>query len=160
MRIHSLRMIITSGLFDKIKAAQVEASKEENWKSERITSYIPHLEDDSRGVKTRQGRIYILFRSHVKDLLLEEALKSKYSIHPGATKMSLDMKKNYWWLVEIDPELTSREELITILGRKSRQLRNKIIPLVKVEWKHQKGTSIRWEPEEKMRIRYPHLFQE
>ncbi|GKD81552.1 putative reverse transcriptase domain-containing protein [Tanacetum coccineum] len=62
--------------------------------------------------------------------------------------------------VEIDPELTSREEPITILGRKSRQLRNKIIPLVKVEWKHRKGTSIRWEYEEKMRIRYPHLFQE
>nr|GEX02878.1 hypothetical protein [Tanacetum cinerariifolium] len=60
--------------------------------------------------------------------------------------------------VEIDPKLTSREEPITILGRKSRQLRNKIIPLVKVEWKHRKRTSIRWEPEEKMRIRYPHLF--
>ncbi|GJW16099.1 hypothetical protein Tco_0020232 [Tanacetum coccineum] len=62
--------------------------------------------------------------------------------------------------VEIDPELTSREEPITILERKSRQLRNKIIPLVKVEWKHRKGTSIRWQPEKKMRIRYPHLFQE
>nr|GEZ49997.1 zinc finger, CCHC-type, retrotransposon Gag domain protein [Tanacetum cinerariifolium] len=44
--------------------------------------------------------------------------------------------------VEIDPELTSREEPITILGRKSRQLRNKIIPLVKVKWKHRKRTSI------------------
>ncbi|GJY92447.1 putative reverse transcriptase domain-containing protein [Tanacetum coccineum] len=53
--------------------------------------------NDSRGVKTRQGRIYISFRSHIKDLLLEEAHKSKYSIHPGATKMYLDMKKNYWW---------------------------------------------------------------
>ncbi|GJT57280.1 putative reverse transcriptase domain-containing protein [Tanacetum coccineum] len=40
--------------------------------------------------------------------------------------------------VEIDPELTSQEEPITILGRKSRQLRNKIITLVKVEWKHRK----------------------
>nr|GEV44383.1 hypothetical protein [Tanacetum cinerariifolium] len=78
-------------------AAHVEALEEENWKSERITSYIPHLEDDSRRVKTRQGRIYIPFQSHVKDLLLEEAHKSKYSIHPGATKMYLDMKKNYWW---------------------------------------------------------------
>ncbi|GKB54009.1 putative reverse transcriptase domain-containing protein [Tanacetum coccineum] len=45
-------------------------------------------------------------------------------------------------------------------GRKSRQLRNKEISLVKVQWKHRKGTSIRWEPEEKMRIMYPHLFQE
>ncbi|GJZ54705.1 hypothetical protein Tco_0609590 [Tanacetum coccineum] len=62
--------------------------------------------------------------------------------------------------VEINPESTFQEEPITILGRKSIQLRNKETPLVKVEWKHQKGTSIRWEPEEKMRIRYPHLFQE
>ncbi|GKD06654.1 hypothetical protein Tco_1181628 [Tanacetum coccineum] len=51
-RIHSLRMIVTSDLFDKIKVAQVEALKEENWKSKRITSYISHLEDDSRGIKT------------------------------------------------------------------------------------------------------------
>ncbi|GKD57020.1 DNA/RNA polymerases superfamily protein, partial [Tanacetum coccineum] len=62
--------------------------------------------------------------------------------------------------VEINPESTLQEEPIAILGRKSRQLRNKEISLVKVEWKHQKGTCIRWEPEEKMRIRYPQLFQE
>ncbi|GJY74154.1 putative reverse transcriptase domain-containing protein [Tanacetum coccineum] len=62
--------------------------------------------------------------------------------------------------VEIDPELTSQEEPMTILGRKMRQLRNKVIPLVKVEWRHRKGTSVRWEPEEKIGIRYPHVFQE
>ncbi|GKA41542.1 putative reverse transcriptase domain-containing protein [Tanacetum coccineum] len=61
--------------------------------------------------------------------------------------------------VEIDPEITTREEPVAILGRKSRQLRNKEIPLVKVQWKHLKGSRIRWEPEEKMRTRYPHLFQ-
>nr|GEW07528.1 hypothetical protein [Tanacetum cinerariifolium] len=55
--------------------------------------------------------------------------------------------------VAINPESTFQEESITILGRKSRQLRNKEIPLVKVEWKHRKGTSIRWEPKEKIRIR-------
>ncbi|GJV82231.1 putative reverse transcriptase domain-containing protein [Tanacetum coccineum] len=46
-RVHSSRMIITSDLFARIKAAQVEALKEENWKRERITSYIPHYVDDS-----------------------------------------------------------------------------------------------------------------
>ncbi|GJS67395.1 putative reverse transcriptase domain-containing protein [Tanacetum coccineum] len=95
-RIHLLRMIVTSDLFDKIKAAQVEALKEENWKSERITSYISNFEEDSRGIKTRQGRIYIPFQSDVKKLLLEEAHKSKYSIHPRVTKMYLDLKRNYW----------------------------------------------------------------
>nr|GEX27961.1 hypothetical protein [Tanacetum cinerariifolium] len=57
--------------------------------------------------------------------------------------------------LEISPELTFQEEPIAVLKRKSRQLQNKEIPLVKVECKHQKGTSIRWEPEEKMRIMYP-----
>ncbi|GJV18950.1 putative reverse transcriptase domain-containing protein [Tanacetum coccineum] len=95
-RIHSFRMIVTFDLFYKIKAAQVEALKEENWKSERIISYISHFEEDSRGIKTRQGRIYILFQSDVKKLLLDEAHKSKYSIHPGAIKMYLDLKRNYW----------------------------------------------------------------
>ncbi|GJT69592.1 putative reverse transcriptase domain-containing protein [Tanacetum coccineum] len=59
-RIRSLRMIVTFALFDKIKAAQVEALKEENWKSERIASYIPHLEDDIREIKTQNGRIKFL----------------------------------------------------------------------------------------------------
>ncbi|GJV39726.1 putative reverse transcriptase domain-containing protein [Tanacetum coccineum] len=56
--------------------------------------------------------------------------------------------------IEINQELTSREELMTILGRKSRQLRNKVILLVKVQWKYRKGTSIRWELEENMRSRF------
>ncbi|GJV41187.1 putative reverse transcriptase domain-containing protein [Tanacetum coccineum] len=62
--------------------------------------------------------------------------------------------------IEINPEITTQEEPVAILGRKSRQLRNKQIPLVKVQWKHRNGTSIRWEPEEKKKIKYPHLFQE
>ncbi|GJV61665.1 putative reverse transcriptase domain-containing protein [Tanacetum coccineum] len=105
MRIHLLRMIVTSDLFDRIKEAQEEALKEENWKSERIAFYVPYLEDDSRGIKTRQGRIYIPFQRNFKELLLEEAHKSKYSIHPGATKMYLDLKKNYWWPEELGTRL-------------------------------------------------------
>nr|GEV07953.1 hypothetical protein [Tanacetum cinerariifolium] len=96
-KIRSLHMIVTSDLFDRIKAAQVEALKEGNWKDERITSYIHHLEDNSQGIKTRQERIYIPFPSNVKELLLEEAHKSKYPIHLGAVKMYLDLKRNYRW---------------------------------------------------------------
>ncbi|GKB98893.1 putative reverse transcriptase domain-containing protein [Tanacetum coccineum] len=62
--------------------------------------------------------------------------------------------------VEISSKLTHQEEPVAIFRRKSRQLRNKEILLVKVEWGHWKGTSIRWEQEEKMRIRYPILFRE
>ncbi|GJR49047.1 putative reverse transcriptase domain-containing protein [Tanacetum coccineum] len=130
-RIHSLRMIVTTDLFDKIKAAQVEALKEENWKSERITSYIPYLEDDSRGIKIRQGRIYIPFRSNVKELLLEEAHKSKYSIHPGATKMYLNLKKNYWWSSMKSDCVKCVEKCLTCLKVKAKHQKpyGKIRPL-------------------------------
>ena len=31
------------------------------------------------------------------DMILREAHESTYSIHPGSTKMYLDLKKKYWW---------------------------------------------------------------
>jgi len=30
-------------------------------------------------------------------MILREAHDSAYSIHPGSTKMYLDLKKKYWW---------------------------------------------------------------
>nr|GEW01061.1 hypothetical protein [Tanacetum cinerariifolium] len=94
IRIHSLRMIITSDIFDRIKAAQVEALKEENWKYER----------------------------NVKDLLLEKAYMSKYSIHPGAIKIYLDLKRDYWWpgsreLARTDVVLATTDKIETIRER-------------------------------------------
>ena len=33
----------------------------------------------------------------IKKLILEEAHKSKLSMHPGRTKMYQDLKKMFWW---------------------------------------------------------------
>ncbi|GJY21672.1 putative nucleotidyltransferase, ribonuclease H [Tanacetum coccineum] len=141
-RINSLRMIITSDLFDRIKAAQLEALKEENREGGRIASYIPYLEEDNRGIKTRQGRIYIPFRSNVKELLLEEAHKSKYSIHSGATKMYLDLKRNYWWPGMKRDCVKYVEKCLTCLKVKAEHQKpyGKIQPLEIPVWKWEKIT--------------------
>ncbi|GJW68491.1 putative reverse transcriptase domain-containing protein [Tanacetum coccineum] len=161
-KIHSLRMIITSNLFDKIKAAKVEALTEENWKSECIISYIPHKSSLNGSTKVlrfkNKGKLSHRFIGPFKILkrvgevayvleLPEEIRGIHSTFHVSYLRKCLAEESSVITLddVEIDPELTSREEPITILGRKSRQLRNKIIPLVKVEWKHRKGTSIRLE---------------
>ncbi|GKB86485.1 putative reverse transcriptase domain-containing protein [Tanacetum coccineum] len=34
---------------------------------------------------------------NLKDLIMHESYKSKYSIHPGSDKMYQDLKKLYWW---------------------------------------------------------------
>ncbi|GJW94812.1 putative nucleotidyltransferase, ribonuclease H [Tanacetum coccineum] len=140
--IHSLRMIVTSDLFNRIKMAQEEALKEENLRNERIASYIPYFEDDNQGIKTHQGRIYIPFRSNVKELILEEAHKSKYSIHPGATKMYLDLKRNYWWPGMKRDCVKYVEKCLTCLKVKAEHQKpyGKIQPLEIPVWKWEKIT--------------------
>ncbi|KAI3757476.1 hypothetical protein L6452_05013 [Arctium lappa] len=57
------------------------------------------LTKDSRGLKLFHGRIWVPKFGGNRELLLEEAHKSKYSIHPGSMKMYRDLKLNYWWPV-------------------------------------------------------------
>ncbi|GJX61297.1 hypothetical protein Tco_0294197 [Tanacetum coccineum] len=94
-------------------------------------------------------------------LELPEEIKGNYNtFHVSYLRKCLADESSMVTLddIEFDPELTSQEEPEAILGRKTIQLRNKEIPLVKVQWKHRKGSSIKWELEEKMRSKYPHLF--
>ncbi|GAU10392.1 hypothetical protein TSUD_417700, partial [Trifolium subterraneum] len=49
------------------------------------------------GVIQFGNRICVPNDAELKRLILEEAHKSGFSIHPGSTKMYHDLKKNYWW---------------------------------------------------------------
>ncbi|XP_022032168.1 uncharacterized protein LOC110933247 [Helianthus annuus] len=92
-----MQLIVTSGLLDQIRNSQTEAIKEENVKRDRIVGQLKDLVDGNQGLKTRFGRIWVPNSCGAKALLLEEAHKSHYSIHPGETKMYNELKQNYWW---------------------------------------------------------------
>ena len=47
---------------------------------------------------------------------------------------------------------------MAILDCKTKELRNKRVDLVKVQWEHHKGSEWTWEPEEEMREHYLELF--
>ncbi|GAU51879.1 hypothetical protein TSUD_416640 [Trifolium subterraneum] len=49
------------------------------------------------GVIQFGSRICVPNDADLKRLILEEAHKSGFSIHPGSTKMYHDLKENYWW---------------------------------------------------------------
>jgi len=49
----------------------------------------------SDGAILFEGRICVPGNSELKRLVLEEAHKSSFSIHPGATKLYQDLKKDY-----------------------------------------------------------------
>nr|GEU84270.1 putative reverse transcriptase domain-containing protein [Tanacetum cinerariifolium] len=70
LRVRSLVMMVHTNLPEKILEAQTEAMNEENMKAKN------------------QG---------IRDIIMHESHKSKYSIHPGSGKMYQDLKKLYWW---------------------------------------------------------------
>nr|GFB77046.1 putative reverse transcriptase domain-containing protein [Tanacetum cinerariifolium] len=52
----------------------------------------------SNGIRYHDERIWLLLHGGLRDLIMHESHKSKYSIHPGSTKMYQDLRKLYWWL--------------------------------------------------------------
>lgn len=57
--------------------------------------------------------------------------------------------------IQIDGCLNYVERPIATLDRKTKALRKKVVDLVKVQWKHQKGSEWTWEPEKEMKEHYP-----
>jgi predicted Ser/Thr protein kinase len=57
--------------------------------------------------------------------------------------------------IEVEDSLSYVEEPIAILERKEKRLRNITILLVKVQWRHRRGSEATWETEEEMRELYP-----
>ena len=49
------------------------------------------------GIRRYQDRLYIPYVDDLWTSIVEEAHGSRYSIHPGSTKMYHDLKQIYWW---------------------------------------------------------------
>ncbi|KAJ8769265.1 hypothetical protein K2173_002193 [Erythroxylum novogranatense] len=60
--------------------------------------------------------------------------------------------------VNIAEDLSYEETPVAIIDRQIRKLRNKDIPMIKVQWQNQRIEECTWETEESMRSRYPQLF--
>ncbi|XP_021975263.1 uncharacterized protein LOC110870386 [Helianthus annuus] len=97
LRVKSMKMVVTPRLLETIRESQRKSLGAEDLRKERLKGVIDKLEENSTGLKTRFGRIWIPRFCEVKAALLDEAHKSRYSVHPGATKMYRDLKTNYWW---------------------------------------------------------------
>lgn len=92
----SMQLVVTSCLLDQIRKVQVEAVKNENWRKERVKGQVEELVNGDNGLKTRFGRVWVPNTCGAKNLLLDEAHRSRYSVYPRATKMYRDLKTNYF----------------------------------------------------------------
>ncbi|GKA95007.1 putative reverse transcriptase domain-containing protein [Tanacetum coccineum] len=55
------------------------------------------IEQRSDGTLYYLDRIWVPLKGEVRTLIMDEAYKSKYSVHPGADKMYYDLRDRYWW---------------------------------------------------------------
>ncbi|GKC62338.1 putative reverse transcriptase domain-containing protein, partial [Tanacetum coccineum] len=97
LRVRALVLMIGLNLPVQILNAQVEAGKEENYGTEDLCGMIKKLKPRADGTLCLNGRSWIPCRGNLRELIINESHKSKYSIHPGSDKMYQDLKKLYWW---------------------------------------------------------------
>ncbi|GJX03684.1 hypothetical protein Tco_0189600 [Tanacetum coccineum] len=97
LRVRSLVMTIHLNLPSQILKAQTEALKEENIKAEKLRGMDKVFEIRLDGTHCIKNRSWLPLFGNLRDLIMHESHKSKYSIHPGSDKMYQDLKKLYWW---------------------------------------------------------------
>ncbi|GJS03280.1 putative reverse transcriptase domain-containing protein [Tanacetum coccineum] len=63
---------------------------------QRVIDEIIKLRND--GALYYLDRIWVLLKGDVRTLIMDEAHKSKYYVHPGVDKMYYNLRDKYWWL--------------------------------------------------------------
>nr|GFB05835.1 retrotransposon protein, putative, Ty3-gypsy subclass [Tanacetum cinerariifolium] len=67
------------------------------WKEDLGRMQKQIFEIRTNGIRYHDKRIWLPLHEGLKDLILHESHKSKYSIHPRSTKMYQDLRKMYRW---------------------------------------------------------------
>ncbi|GKB08108.1 putative reverse transcriptase domain-containing protein [Tanacetum coccineum] len=93
-RVRAMNMTLQSSIKDRILAAQKEAVDESAGLQKGLDEMI---EQRSDGTLYYLDRIWVPLKGDVRTLIMDEAHKSKYSVHPGADKMYYDLRDRYWW---------------------------------------------------------------
>nr|GEU76628.1 hypothetical protein [Tanacetum cinerariifolium] len=98
LRVRSLVLTDHKNLMQQILEAQVESLKEGNVQKENLGRMQKQIfKIRTNGIRYHDKRIWLPLHGGLRDLIMHELHKSKYSIHPGSTKMYQDLRRLYWW---------------------------------------------------------------
>nr|GEZ94836.1 putative reverse transcriptase domain-containing protein [Tanacetum cinerariifolium] len=93
-RVRAMNTTLQSSIKDTILEAQKEAVNESVGLQKGLDEM---MEQRSNGTLYYLDRIWVPLKGEVRTLMMNEAHKSKYSIHPGADKLYYDLRDRYWW---------------------------------------------------------------
>nr|GEU64585.1 putative Gag-Pol polyprotein [Tanacetum cinerariifolium] len=88
-RIRTMNITLQSSIKDKILAAQEEASDESEGLQRVLYKLIERRSDEALYYL---DRIWVPLKGDVRALIMDEAHKAKYFVHPGADKMYYDLR--------------------------------------------------------------------
>ncbi|WVZ54227.1 hypothetical protein U9M48_005057 [Paspalum notatum var. saurae] len=94
-QLNELRVRCT--LEDQIRQAQKDCPSIAELKVGMSKGLLPDFRIDDRGTIWLKERLCVPLDERIKESILTEAHCTKYSIHPGSTKMYQDLKKLFWW---------------------------------------------------------------
>ncbi|GJX68410.1 putative nucleotidyltransferase, ribonuclease H [Tanacetum coccineum] len=95
LRVRALVMTLHPKLPSQILEAQTEAIKEENIKAENLRGMDKAFEVRPDGTRCIKNQSWLPLFGYLRDVIMHESHKLKYSIHPGSDKMYQDLKKLY-----------------------------------------------------------------
>ncbi|GJT18114.1 putative reverse transcriptase domain-containing protein [Tanacetum coccineum] len=87
------RMASWDSNLPKLRQSKKKTSKLRTY-TEGISKAFDIHSDGTRCIKNQS---WLPLFGNLRDLIMHESHKSKYSIHPGSDKMYRDLKKLYWW---------------------------------------------------------------
>ncbi|XP_076958145.1 uncharacterized protein LOC143633784 [Bidens hawaiensis] len=90
-RVRALQLTIHSGLPERIREAHHEALKAENFDFEALRGINGNSEVESDGIRYYNGRIWVPRYGNLRELVMDEAHKSRFFVHPGSDKMYQDL---------------------------------------------------------------------
>ncbi|GJR96181.1 putative nucleotidyltransferase, ribonuclease H [Tanacetum coccineum] len=96
-RVRAMAMTIQSGVKRIILAAQSEAFKEENALEERLHGLDQQMEQKEDESLYFMDRIWVPLVGGERTIIMDEAHKTRYSVHSGVDKMYYDLRDMYWW---------------------------------------------------------------
>nr|GEY10374.1 retrotransposon protein, putative, Ty3-gypsy subclass [Tanacetum cinerariifolium] len=93
-RIQAMNMTLQLSIKDKILAAQEEAFDEPVEMQRGMDELMKCRSDEALYYL---DRIRVFLKGDVRTLIMDEAHKLKYFVHPGADKMYYHLRDRYWW---------------------------------------------------------------
>ncbi|GJY12612.1 putative reverse transcriptase domain-containing protein [Tanacetum coccineum] len=91
-RVRAMAMTVQARMREKIQVAQSEALKQENIFMENLHGLDQQMEKKEGESLYFMDRIWVPLIGDVRTMIMDEAHKSKYSVHPGADKMYYDLR--------------------------------------------------------------------